>query len=506
MSSPNKLYSKKFFLINLVLVGVLIGFALAFTGFSFSAKKGLSLKAESPAALGSSGSVPPEVQQALVQASNVQSAFRYVASSVLPSVVEIDVVEKKGSPDAQDNQNPFRYFFGQPDGSPDQSQQYPEEGLGSGIIVRRDGKTVYVLTNNHVAGAADEITVILNDGREFKASLVGVDKRKDLALVKFDTDAQDIVVAKLGDSSSLQVGDWAIAVGNPFGLSSSVTIGVVSYLGRSGGPDENISDFIQTDAAINKGNSGGALVNIKGEVVGMNTWIASPTGGSVGLGFAIPINRAKKAIDDLIGKGKVEYGWVGISMYEIDKASAAELGLDPKKGAFVAHVFNTSPAARAGVQPGDFIVQADGQDIKSTDQVVRLVSDIPAGQVLPLRVIRGGKTIDLKINIEARKDSVASNDGNLFLGADVVSLKYERIDQAKLPKGAKGVYVASVLSKSPASEIGLKPNDIIIEMNDKAISDLGDYFRLLNDPQAKRIAFTVLRNDEKFTTLAYVRK
>jgi Do/DeqQ family serine protease len=509
MASPKRLYSRKFFLFNLVLVGILIGFGLAFAGFSLSARgPERSLRAETPAM--PAKEVSPEVSQALAQATNVQTAFRYVASTVLPSVVEIDVVSTKAPSGPQDNDNPFRFFFGQPDnGSGDQqAPQYKEEGLGSGIIIRRDGRTVYVLTNNHVAGDADNIKVILVDGREFKGALVGSDKRKDIAVVKFDTDAQDIVVAKLGNSSSVQVGDWAIAVGNPFGFASSVTIGVVSAIGRAGGPDDNISDFIQTDAAINKGNSGGALVNIKGEVVGMNTWIASPTGGSIGLGFAIPIDRAKKAIDDLINKGKVEYGWLGISMSDIDSASLAELGVGEQKGAFVAHVFNGSPAAKGGFLPGDYIVTANGQDIKSSDQVVRLVSDIPAGQPASFTVMRGGKRMDINVVIEARKDSVISNDGNYFPGLSVISLKADAIDQSKLnlPKGTKGVLVANVLSKSPAAVVGIKPGDVITAVNDKPVANVGDFYRLLNDAQSRNLTFTLVRDGETVTSLAYVKK
>jgi Do/DeqQ family serine protease len=505
MSGENKLYSRKFFVLNLVLVGIVIGFALAFVGFSWSSKSGKhSLFAEAPAQ--SSQNLPPEVSQALSQATNVQSAFRYVASTVMPSVVEIDVVETAQGGDSADNQNPWRFFFGQPDDGQGPSAPNKEEGLGSGIIVKRDGNTVYVLTNNHVAGSADKITVILSDGREYKASLVGVDKRKDIAVIKFETQDKDISIAKLGDSSSLQVGDWAIAVGNPFGFTSSVTIGVVSALGRSGGPDDNISDFIQTDAAINKGNSGGALVNIKGEVVGMNTWIASPSGASVGLGFAIPINRAKKAIDDIIGKGKVEYGWMGIQMMELDKAGAADLGVDAKKGAFVAQVFVGSPASKGGFLPGDVIVAANGQDIKASDEIVRLVSDIPAGTRLSFDVMRNGKRMGLSVLIEARNDTVASNDGNLFPGMGLISLKSDSLNADKLPKGAKGVYVASVFSKTPAAIIGLKPNDIITEVNDKPISSLQEFYARLNDPAEKKVTFTVLRDGEKVSTLAYVKK
>jgi Do/DeqQ family serine protease len=506
MSFLNKFRPRKLPLVGLVLTGILIGFGLAFLGFSLSSHgPDRSIRAETP---GSLSDQSPEVSQAITQATSVQSAFRYVAQTVLPSVVEIDVTSTKKASDSKDQQNPWKYFFGQPEDGSSPDQEYQEEGLGSGIIVKRDGKTVYVLTNNHVAGDADKdgIKVILVDGREFPATLVGADTRKDIAVVKFETEDKDIVVAKLGNSSALEVGDWAIAVGNPFGFSSSVTIGVVSAIGRTGGPDDNISDFIQTDAAINKGNSGGALVNIRGEVVGMNTWIASPTGGSIGLGFAIPIDRAKKAIEDLIGKGKVEYGWLGIQMPELDKASAAELGLDGKKGAFVAEVYLGSPAQKSGILPGDVIVKANGADVKAADDIVRLVSDMPAGQSAMFTVVRDGKQLDIRVVIEARKDSVASNDANLFPGMTAISLKAEIVDQSKLPKGVKGIIVTSVFPKTPAAVIGLKPGDIVTEVNEKPCPTLRDFYRLLNDPSAKKLAFTVFRDGETVTTLAYVRK
>lgn len=517
MSLLKSLYSRKFFLFNLVLVGVLVGFALAFVGFSAGARgPDRFVRAETrggaPVVLVDAPAIanaPPEIKSALAGAESVQSAFRYVAKSVLPSVVEVKVVEtKKGGPQAApSDQFPWRFFFGQPDDQQEESpKDYQEQGLGSGIIVRRDGSSVYVLTNNHVAGEASDITVVLSDDREFKATLVGKDERKDLALVKFETSAKDIVVATLGDSSALEVGDWAIAIGSPFGFVSSVTIGTVSALGRSSGPDGNISDFIQTDAAINRGNSGGALVNIRGEVVGINTWIASPTGGSIGLGFAIPINNAKKAIDDFITRGKVEYGWLGVSLRGLDKASSEELGVGDRKGAFVAHVFSGSPADKAGFLPGDYIVEADGAAVRGQDQVVRTVGDLPVGRKARFAAIRDGKRIELEVTIEARKDSVASNDGNLFPGLDVISLKSEDIDKSKLPKDAKGILVTNVFPKSPAATVGLKPGDIVTEVNEKPVAGLGDFFRLLNDPKERKIAFTVNRDGQTVSTLAYVRK
>ncbi len=323
MSILKRLYSRNFFVLNLVLVGVIFGFALAFAGFSFGAHHGQSVSAETPSA----SSTPVPAGQGLSSALAVQDAFRSIADNVLPAIVELDVTENTPVQSLPNDQMPFRFFFGQPqDNGTTPPPDMQTKGLGSGIIVRRDGKTVYVLTNNHVAGNATTIKAVLSDGREFKAQLVGHDDRLDLALVKFETPDPNITVATLGDSSALHVGDWAVAIGSPFGYVSSMTVGIVSALGRSGGPDGNISDFIQTDASINKGNSGGALVNIKGEVVGINTWIASPTGTSVGLGFSIPINNAKKAIDDFITKKHIEYGWLGVSLRELDHASAVDLG------------------------------------------------------------------------------------------------------------------------------------------------------------------------------------
>jgi Do/DeqQ family serine protease len=508
MSFMKKLYSRNFFILNLVLVGVIAGFALAYTGFSRGARaqaalSPVAIRAESPA-----DSAPPEAKAAIAQAEAVQNAFRYVADKVKPSVVEINVVETKAqAPKAQD-QIPWRFFFGPQEQSPDQQDQQPyeERGTGSGVIVRRDGKKVYVLTNNHVAGNASEISVILNDEREFKGELVGKDERKDLAVVKFETDSPDIAVAALGDSAKVQVGDWAIAIGSPFGLVASVTTGTVSALGRAGGPDgNNISDFIQTDASINKGNSGGALVNIRGEVIGINTWIASPTGGSIGLGFAIPINNAKKTIDDLITKKKVEYGWLGIQMREPDKAASADLGGEPKKGVVVTSVFIGSPAQKGGFQTGDLVLKAGDEPVKTQDQLARFVGDIPAGQDASFQILRDGKKLDLKVRIEARTEGSA-NDSNLFPGMDVLSLKSESVEPSKLPKGASGVIVSNVQSKTPAATIGLKVGDIITEVNEVKVESLREFYRAINDPQAKKIAFTVQRDGNTVTTLAYVKK
>jgi Do/DeqQ family serine protease len=437
----------------------------------------------------------------------VQNAFRYVADKVQPSIVEVNVVEKVQGPKARpQDQLPWRFFFNSPDDQQEAPQPFAERGLGSGIIVKLDGKTAYVLTNNHVVGNASEITVITNDEREFKATLVGKDDRKDIALVKFQVDDKGVTVASLGDSSAVHVGDWAIAIGSPLGYVSSVTAGIVSAVSRSGGPDGNINDFIQTDASINRGNSGGALVNIQGEVIGMNTWIASSTGGSIGLGFAIPINNVKKAISDFIVKGKIEYGWLGIGLDSPDKATAEELGADPKKAIIAASVFRGSPAEKGGVLPGDVFLKINGQEIKGMEQLQRIVGDLPAGKPASIDVLRGGKRMSLTVNIELRKSSEATNESGYFPGLVVRSLKYEDLNQDKLPKGVKGVFVLSVSDKSPASVVGLKSQDIITEVNEKPVSDAREFYAAMNDPSAKKISFTVNREGETVSTLAFVKK
>lgn len=514
MALRKHLYSKKFFIANLVVLGVIAGFLLAFAGGSrlqAGAPGGGSASLTLPAAAAESPvQVSPEVGAALSAAESVQSAFRYVAKNVLPSVVELDVVDKVAATPEKQPSNPFEYFFGpQNDGQGTTPPDYfGQEGLGSGVIVKRDGKTVYVLTNNHVAGNAEKITVVLYDGREFPGTLVGGDERKDIALVKFETQDADIKVATLGKSSAVQVGDWAVAVGSPLGYGSSVTAGIVSAVGRDGGPDGNINDFIQTDASINKGNSGGALVNIRGEIIGINSWIASQTGGSQGLGFAIPIDNVKGAIDDFIQNKKIEYGWLGVSLLNLgaDNATARELGIAGRKGAFVANVFSGGPAALAGLLPGDFVISINGAELKSQEDLTRRVGDIPAGSTAAIELLRNGKQQSLKVKIAKRDNSVATSNKDIFPGLSILSLKSESIDQKKLPKDVSGgVLVTDVVAKSPASVMGVKSGDIIVAVAGVKIGGAGDFFEALNDPRHTKLTFTIVREGQKVDTLAFNR-
>jgi S1-C subfamily serine protease len=353
MNFMKKLASKNLFVFNLVLIGVVFGFSLAFLSFSCS-----SPQTRAQAQEAATVTVP---QDSLAVAESLQNAFRAVADKVTPSVMEVQTVSVTTMSNNFSG-TPWEYFFG-PQGKGG-DQEYETEGLGSGIIVRKDGNTYYVLTNYHVIEDVTEVTLVSSSGDEYSAEIVGSDSRKDLALLSFETtDAYPVAV--LGDSDTVKVGDFAIAVGNPLGYMFSVTQGIVSAVGRTGGPAGNINDFIQTDAAINQGNSGGPLVNIKGEVIGINTWIASngSSAGNLGLGFAIPINNAKSTIDDLIEDGTIQSGWLGVSLTDPGRDDLAALGLTGKKGALAINVFIDSPAYKAGIRPGDFITALNGKEM-----------------------------------------------------------------------------------------------------------------------------------------------
>lgn len=467
--------------------------------FSFSCSKvdgvAKSWSADTVYADNSPAITIPEEALSVIEA--LQQANRSVSAQVLPSIVELDVVETITT--TTQSMNPFDYFFGQGKSTP---QEYKSEGLGSGVIVRKVGSHYYVLTNNHVAGNADEITVKLNDDTEYEGTLVGADDRKDIALVVFDSD-EDIPVAKLGDSDSVQIGDICYAMGTPLGYHSSVTQGIVSATGRSGSGIDNISDFIQTDTAINQGNSGGALVNIYGEVIGINTWIASQSGGSIGLGFSIPINNVKKAIDDFIRDGKVTYGWMGVSLVEVTKDFQQELGVGNITGAFVANVYLDSPAAKGGLQAGDFVIELNGKKVKDVDQLVRDVGDLTVGEKAEFTVIRGGKQQLLTATIESREDSVVSDNSKYWPGFVAQPLTDDIRESLELDAKVKGVIVASVTSKSPAAALRLQVGDVITAVNDEPVTNLKEFYEKLDITGKKEIWFDVYSDGSTISTGHY---
>lgn len=439
----------------------------------------------------------------------LQNSFRSISSGVLPSVVEIDVTEKKEISTRNPFEGfPFDFFFGTPRSDSennDGKREYEQKGLGSGVIVRRTGNTVYVLTNNHVAGKATNILVKLNDGQEFDGKLVGSDERQDIALVSFEAKPDsNITVAVLGDSDKVQTGDICLAMGAPLGYRQSVTQGIVSATGRSGDQIGNMNDFIQTDAAINQGNSGGPLVNIYGEVIGINTWIASSSGGSVGLGFAMPINSLKKAIDDFISKGKISYGWLGVSLVDITEDYKEELGVKNQKGAFASQVFIDSPAAKGGMQAGDFIIALNGKSVLSQNELVREVGYLQSGKNAEFTVLRGGTKVTLTLNIEERTEKVSNDNSKLwpgFIASPLTDKVRERlgIDDAKI----KGVAVTNVLEKSPAAAMRIQNGDVITAVNGKKIENVQEFYAALDLTRNKEIWFDVYNNGHTITTGHY---
>ncbi|HDQ13715.1 MAG TPA: Do family serine endopeptidase [Sediminispirochaeta sp.] len=499
MKDGKLFYSKKFFVFNLVLVGVIVGFTLAFMifGNSFNISFG-----EPVEAMENSRTEEPEPVPPVPEGQAMQKSFREVAQKVLPVVVELKVVEvvRQQVPSAPrgwpwDFLYPDRDKGEEPKG---QEREFRNQGLGSGVIVRKDGNKHYVLTNNHVVGEADEIQVVLNDGREFTASMIGSDPRRDLAMVMFESRDRNIPIAELGDSDDLYVGDWVLAVGSPFGFVSSVTAGIVSAKGRSG-PQGNISDFIQTDAAINRGNSGGALVDTEGKVIGINTWIAAPTGGNIGLGFAIPINNAKRAIDDFITKGSVEYGWLGVSVGDVNSQLADELELDDGKGALVHNVYLDSPADKAGLKPGDFITHIDGRPVESRDEVVRIVGNLVAGDLVDFRVQRMGRSIELEVEIGVRADEkeILSNQKKLWPGMAVVPLEEQAREELGIPDSEDGVLVISVERGTKAYIHGIRPYDLITTINGDPVEEMQDFYRLIGDSSRDKFEISYIREGEK---------
>lgn len=476
----------------------MVFFALPFT--FISARCSSDPNALTKTAYASSG-VKGEISQSSVSfLEQLQTANRELAAFVLPSVVTITVVETKTVRTPQFD-FPFDFFGWSQGDKGDEERQYKAEALGSGFIVRKKGHTYYVLTNQHVIGNANEITVILNNKKDVKAKLVGTDSRKDIALISFEYE-QELPVITLGDSDTVRVGDPVFAFGAPMGFESSVTNGIISALGRSGGPDnQNINDFLQTDTAINQGNSGGPLVNIYGEVIGINNWIASSSGGSQGLGFSIPINNVKKALDDFISYGQVHYGWLGVQLVKSTPELLAGLDLKDKAGALAVQIFIGSPAYKGGMKAGDYIIELNGKKVKSYTELVRNVGDLLAGEKASFKVIRDGKELDLQVNIEGRNEKIVADSSKLWPGFTPYPITDEAAKELKL-KNKDGVIAASITTKSPAVLMGLKNYDIIKKVNDVKISNLKEFYRELCKDY-KEIWFEIEREGESFSTIRY---
>jgi Do/DeqQ family serine protease len=500
MNFIQKLSSKNLLVFNLVLIGVIFGFSLAFLSFTCITPKAASIARaqEKPVTVS---------ENDLAAAVGLQNAFNGVADNVLPSVVELKTVSVRRQVIPNIPGIPFEFFFGPRDRNPDgRGQERRTQGLGSGIIVRKKDNLYYVLTNHHVVDDTTEIRVATRDGKEYPAELVGKDDRKDLAMISFKTNDY-YPLAVLGDSDNVRVGDWAIAMGNPLGeqFSFSVTMGIVSAVGRSGGLSGNINDFIQTDAPINQGNSGGPLVNIRGEIIGINTWIASnsPGGGNVGLGFAIPINNTKRSIDEFISSGVVSYGWLGVSLTEPGKEASAALGIEGKRGALATQVFLGSPADKGGICPGDYITHVDKKEARDVNALTRMVGDLKPGDSATFTVIRDGASRDIQVRIETRTNEVASDSKKLWPGLLVMPLTDDLKEQLELDKDAKGLCVVRVESNSPADIIGMKQGDLVTSLNGENVRDLRGFYKLLREKTSSELWLGFTRSGATLESLKF---
>ncbi len=414
-------------------------------------------------------------QEATDILSKTGRAMAEVAAAVKPSVVNISSTKTIRVPAGHSPffDDPFfNRFFGDEFGRLGQPREHKESGLGSGVIVDKDG---YILTNNHVIKDADEIKVKLSDKREFKGRVIGTDPKTDLAVIKIDSNY--LPVMKMGDSEKLKVGETVITIGNPFGLNQTVTSGIVSATGRADVGIADYEDFIQTDAAINPGNSGGALVNVRGELVGINTAIFSTSGGYMGIGFAIPSSMAKIVMDNLIKKGKVDRGWLGVSIQPITQDLAKQFGIKDDKGALVGDVVEDGPAEKAGIQRGDVIVEFDGKAVSDPSSLRNSVAGTSPSKKVTLKVMRNGNKQAMDVTIAeqpAEKQKVQGEFDNLLKGVRVQGLTPELKRQLNIPKRIGGVVVADIDEESPAAGL-LTPNDVIIEVNRKRIANTKDY-------------------------------
>ncbi len=463
------------------------------------------------ALLASALALPAGLPQHAVAAGTPES-FADLAASLSPAVVNVSSSQAtqqradRGTPDlGMPPGSPFEQFFrdflernrpgqgrrgpqGGPEGGPGPGPGGHAVSLGSGFIIDPAG---YIVTNNHVIDGADEISVTLTDNTSLKAKLVGKDERVDLALLKVDTD-KPLTAVQFGDSDGARVGDWVLAIGNPFGLGGSVTAGIVSARGRDirQGPYD---DFIQTDAAINRGNSGGPLFNMKGEVVGINTAIYSPSGGSVGIGFSVPANLAKPVIMQLREYGRARRGFLGVSIQPVTPDIAESLGLHEPAGALVGRVNDGGPAEEAGIKGGDVIQKFNGQDLKDVKSLQRIVAETPIGKSVPVVLWRDGKSVTVQASVgelpdDIQQASVAAPDkpkpnptmAIAGLGAKLAPITDELRSQFKLGADQKGVVVTDVDSDGFGASKGLKPGDVIVEVQQQSVSKPQDVAELMD--------------------------
>jgi len=415
--------------------------------------------------------------------------FTSLVARLSPSVVFISTVSEAQQHDfsKRRSQDPFNFFF----------PKRQRRGLGSGFVLDDRG---FIITNHHVVEDASKVVVKFSDDHEYKAEVVGSDEKTDIAVLRIK-DAENLVPVSLGDSDRLQVGEWVVAIGNPFGLSHSVTAGIVSAKGRQINPQgENAyDDFIQTDAAINPGNSGGPLVNLKGQVVGINSAIYSRTGGNIGIGFAIPINIARTIVPQLEEHGHVTRGWLGVLIQPVDEDVAKAFELAKAKGALVAKVFDDSPAAKAGVKVGDVIVRFDGKEVGKSSELPTIVANTPIDKKVTLVVLRDGerKKLSVEIGKLAESASEARPVKAKELGLSVQDITPDVAKELGLEEGSEGVVVTAVVDGSPGARANLRPGDVIEQIGRKPVKNAEEFRRLLSErKKGESIIALVRRGDQ----------
>jgi serine protease Do len=438
------------------------------------------------------------------------TTFSNVADRVMPAIVVINsakMVRTSGNLPFGSNDPFMRRFFGNPFGQEEREREM--RGLGSGVIVSEDG---YILTNNHVVNDADKLEVRLDKHTTMEARVIGTDPESDLAVLKVD--GKNLPTVKIGSSNNLKIGEWVVAVGAPFGLERSVTIGIVSAKGRSNVGVASYEDFIQTDAAINHGNSGGALVNLNGELVGVNTAIATSTGGSNGVGFAIPIDMARHIMESLIDQGKVTRGWIGVNIQNVDEKLAKGLGLAQPYGVIVAGVEPNSPAKRGGLESGDVILKMNGEELDDVPDLRNRVAVTKPGTNIELSVVRNGspRSLTIKLDEKPKDEALAQREreddrdpssqsdrdgGDDFLGIDIRTLTPDLADEVGSPE-KRGVLVTGVEPGSRAADAGLRSEDVILEVNTKPVASVEQFKSALGDPKPGDSVVLRVARDEAY--------
>lgn len=451
--------------------------------------------------------------QNLQAANDLSSAFRQVADTMRPSVVSISTLQKqrvirRGGRGNSRGGLPEGFLDGLPPGLRDQlfgddfeiiPQQESETGSGSGVIIRADG---YILTNNHVVEGADALKVELFDGRRLDAEIVGRDPQTDLAVIKIND--PNITPAVLGDSESTQVGDWVLAFGSPFGLDQTVTAGIISAKNRVQGivgDGSGFEDFLQTDAAINPGNSGGPLVNLRGEVIGINTAIASRSGGYNGIGFTIPTSLARPVVDSLIKTGAVQRGFLGARLDEITPERAKELGLSSPEGAYIDVVLDGQPAANGGLRSGDVVTSVNGRAIRDLVQLRNMVATTPPNTTLDMNIIRGGRQLNVKVVLGERTARAMArfNVGGELWGAKMEPLTEETAQQFGVDPRAGGLLVENVTDGSKADKSGLDAGDVILRVAGQPIDSFEQLSQLnqLAEQTGRALPIVIQRGNQR---------